>query len=392
MNPSLDIGATGTPVWKSTGAFGASGKPAMVDFTERLNEVLETSMPGPDGYFHLPFVVYSGSLGSLLLQDLLIEYDIAPQGPVLLNLTDDGFINSQLPSFQMSAQDNDTRTLNFRVELSQNNFTTVKKSYDQTVSPTGWDKASYKPGETATFQLPAADRLTADGAYQWRALVWDGTVWSESSPLGRFRVDTKPPVAHVQPLPAFTNKTDFNISWNGSDPEPGSGLAPEATYDILFKDRDNGQWQLWMEDTNETTAVFSGVTGKTYYFQARATDMAGNAAPTAPGNGDTRIIVDTSPATGTVRDDGTQSGDNTRLHATFTFNDPESSVVKYQYWVGTRPGETDNYTWGPEITDKRDVTVAGLFLMNGTRYFIGVRVLNGAGIWSPATSSDGIDI
>jgi hypothetical protein len=182
------------------------------------------------------------------------------------------------------------------------------------------------------------------------------------------------------------------LGWNGSDPEPGSGLAPDATYNILYKDRDNGQWSVWLEDTNETSALFTGVPGKTYYFQARATDRAGNTGPIMAGSGDTRITVDTSPPSGTIRDDGASTGDNTRLHATITFSDPESGVTGYQYWISTKPGETDNYTFGPEMTDKRDVTVTGVFLMNGTRYYISVRALNGAGIWSPAASSDGIDI
>ena len=271
-------------------------------------------------------------------------------------------------------------------------FVDVKKSYDQVTAPEGWDKPSYRPGETATFQLPSADRLTFDGAYQWRAFVWDGTVWSENSSLGMFRVDTKAPVAHVQPLPAFTNQTEFMLQWNGSDPEPGSGLAPEATFDILFKDRDNAKWQVWLEGTNETAAEFSGVPGRTYYFQARATDNVGNTGPIASGGGDARITIDTSSPTGIVRDDGASTGDNTRLHATFTFTDPESPVTGYIYWISTAAGETADFIWGPESTDRRDVTVTDLFLMNGTKYFISARALNGAGIWSPATSSDGIEV
>ena len=392
INPSVDVGAGGSPSWKHTGAFGASGKNETVDFMDRLGEALETSAPGPDGRVHLAITVSSGSLGSLILDGLLVEYDITPMAPALQNLTDDGFINTQLPSFQMSAHDNDTRSLMFRIELSINNFTTVRRSFDQSNQSDGWDKASYKPGETATFQLQTADRLSPDGPYQWRAFVWDGTVWSASSPVGRFRVDTKAPVARVQPLPAFTNQTDVLLKWNGSDPEPGSGLALEATFNILYKDRDNAAWQVWLEDTNETSATFTGVPGKTYYFQAKATDKAGNSGATAPGNGDTRITVDTSPPSGSVRDDGATTADNTRLHATLTFTDPESGVVSFQYWISTRPGETENYTWGPEATTGRDVSVGGLFLMNGTRYYMGVKALNGAGLWSPATSSDGIEV
>jgi hypothetical protein len=391
-NPSLDIGATGTHIWNWTGPFGLSRRPAIIDFMARLNATLVSTPAGPDGNIRLPFVVSSGSLGSISLTNLSVQYDLVPSVPELKRPADGEYLVTPEPSFSLIGRDADTTMLLFKIELSQDNFTTLKRIYNQRTSPDGWDKEFYMPGEVATFQLSHADRLTTDGAYQWRAYVWDDTLWSISSAIGRFRLDTKPPVARVLPLPLYINGTDFMVSWNGSDPEPGSGLAPEATYDIQYKDRDSSAWMDWLQGTNETQAKFTGTQGKTYYFQAMARDRAGISGHFVMGSGDTRTTVDITPPAGVITDDGITTVDNTRLHAVLSFSDPESGVVRYEYWVGTRTGDAGNDVFGPAISDKKDVAVTGLFLTNGTRYYFTVRAQNGAGIWSASQSSDGISV
>lgn len=390
VDPSLDIGGAGTAIWNWTGPFGLSGIGAVIDFTARLNATLQSVLPGPDGKIRVPFIVASGSLGTISLQNLSVQYDLAPSAPVLKELADGEFTTDPEPSFKLAAQDNDTDVLKFKIELSRDNFSNIKSIYNQRTSAEGWDKESYNPGETATFHIPHADRLTADGLYQWRAFVWDETVWSAPSRTGAFRLDTRAPTARVQLLPAYENTTQFIVAWNGTDPEPGSGLNPDATFDIQYKDRDSSPWTDWFIGTNQTQAEFLGVHGKTYFFQARARDLAGNVGQYTMGFGDTRTVVDVSPPAGMVSDDGSTTSENTRLHATFSFSDVESGVVRYSYWIGTQPGADGNDTYGPASTDKKEITVQGLFLKNGTRYYFTVMAENGAGIWSAPVSTDGI--
>jgi hypothetical protein len=390
IDPSLDVGLRGTPIWNWTGPFGMSGQPSTVDFTERLNATLQDGTPDAGGFITVPFGVASGSLGRLRLQNLLVAYDLAPSPPELLNHQDNGFTTTQTPFFKMTAWDNDTILLLFRFEISQDNFSTIRSSYNQRVSPDNWDKPGYRPGETATYQLSPYDRLPVEGEYQWRAYVWDGTVWSPPSVAGRLRVDTKPPVARAGPLPAYTSTLKFNVSWDGSDPEPGSGLDPTASFDVQYKDRESSPWMDWQVGTNRTTAEFTGQQGKTYFFQARSRDAAGNVGAYSMGAGDARTLVDVTPPAGTVVDDGDHSSNNTRLHAAFLFNDFESEVIRYEYWIGTSPG--GNETFGPAFTDRPDATVGSLFLKNGTRYYFSVRALNRAGLWSQTATADGIGV
>ena len=391
-NPSLDIGSTGTPIWNWTGPFGLSSHPALIDFTARLNATLETAVPDNDGNIRLPFLVRCRSLGTILIFNLSVQYDLAPSVPLLDAPGMEEYVLTQTPSFSIHALDKDTARLVFWIQISQDNFSTVKRNYNQRYSPEGWDKEYYLPGEVATFQLPQSDRLSTDGLYQWRAYVWDDTLWSRSSGVSWFKLDTKPPAAKVIPLQPYMNRTDFSVSWNGSDPDPGSGLAPDATYDIQYKDSVSSRWTDWFVGTNATSAEFSGTQGKTYYFQARSRDLAGNEGHYMMGGGDARTTVDTSPPAGVVSDDGINTLDNTRLHAVFQFNDAESGVLHYQYWIGTKTGDAGNDVVGPTAAENKDVVVTGLFLKNGTKYFFTVRVQNGAGLWSPPISSDGITV
>jgi len=389
--PALDIGGLGTPVWNRTGPFGADDLPAVVDFTERLNATLQGLEPDANGTVLVEFAVSAGSLGRLRLSNLTVQYDLAPKPPALQNLRNGVFITTQTPSFKITGFDNDTSDLKFKLELSQNNFTTLK-AYNQLSTTDGWDKSTYKPGDVATYRLADYDKLTVDGEYQWRAYVWDGMVWSGASEWGSFRLDTRAPTAKVTQLPPFVNTTKFSVNWTGEDPDPGSGLAINLTFDIQFKDKDNAPWMDWLLGINESAGTFTGEHGKTYFFQARARDQAGNVGSYMMGQGDTCTRIDTTPPTGTVSDDGEIWGDYTKLHASFSFTDSESDIMRYEYWIGTAPGEGNNDTKGPIVTDQRDITVTGLTLMNGTRYYWTVRAQNGAGTWSRLLNSDGINV
>lgn len=69
-------------------------------------------------------------------------------------------------------------------------------------------------------------------------------------------------------------------------------------------------------------------------------------------------------------------------------SDPHSDVARYWVSVGTTPGATDVVAW----TDNYWYTsfaLNGLNLLQGTTYYVNVRVENGAGLLSPVISSNG---
>jgi spore germination protein YaaH/PKD repeat protein len=68
--------------------------------------------------------------------------------------------------------------------------------------------------------------------------------------------------------------------------------------------------------------------------------------------------------------------------------DPHSGVVGYEYAVGTSALATNVVNWTSNGLNT-SCTAAGLSLTYGTTYFVSVRALNAAGLWSNLVSSDG---
>lgn len=106
--------------------------------------------------------------------------------------------------------------------------------------------------------------------------------------------DTTPPESAVDPLPDYVGRS-FIVSWDGSDNENGSGIA---TYDIQYR-VDEGEWQNWLVETTETSAVFdNGENGRFYQFRARAVDVAGNVE--SFGKPEASTTIDSVPPTAVV--------------------------------------------------------------------------------------------
>lgn len=83
-------------------------------------------------------------------------------------------------------------------------------------------------------------------------------------------LDPYVPVSHINTLPT-TSPATFTVSWVGSD----TGISGIKNYDVQVKNG-SGQWQDWLVGTNNSSAVYTGSGGTTYYFRSRVRDNAGN--------------------------------------------------------------------------------------------------------------------
>ncbi|MDQ8189471.1 putative Ig domain-containing protein [Roseibacillus persicicus] len=81
--------------------------------------------------------------------------------------------------------------------------------------------------------------------------------------------DLEQPTSSVASL-AASSPLAFPVTWRGQD--TSSGIA---SYD-LFVSADEGPWELWLNDTKRTSAIFEGSDGVSYRFYSIATDLAGN--------------------------------------------------------------------------------------------------------------------
>ena len=88
-------------------------------------------------------------------------------------------------------------------------------------------------------------------------------------------IDAGLPGSRVEDLSAEVPDETFTVSWSGEDDAdgtPGSGIA---TYTIYVK-VDDGDWEVWLEDTTETCAAYPGVSGHRYAFRSVAKDYVGH--------------------------------------------------------------------------------------------------------------------
>jgi RHS repeat-associated protein len=85
-------------------------------------------------------------------------------------------------------------------------------------------------------------------------------------------LDAEPPASRVLFLAPFRVEPEFTVVWTGADEFGGSGIA---NYDV-FVSVDSGPYQVWLEDTSATEAIFDGDVGHAYAFYSLATDNAGH--------------------------------------------------------------------------------------------------------------------
>jgi len=199
-------------------------------------------------------------------------------------------------------------------------------------------------------------------------------------------IDPNVPSSNAKKLPDFITTTRFTVEWTGTDGVGGSGVV---NYDVQAR-KDGGGWTDWLSSTTTTSAEYDGVQGSTYRFQVRSRDRAGNLEEYPGGDGDTRTTVDTTPPGGTVSDDGAETSSAISLHATLQFSDAESGIAGFEYRVGTAR-DTEDVIQATSATEA-DLTIPGLSLAVGPVYYIGARAQNGAGLWGPWVSTDGISV
>ncbi len=124
---------------------------------------------------------------------------------------------------------------------------------------------------------PSVTEQTVNFGQDYPTLYWQVTAANDKGSTGSgdqlFGIDRTAPSCTVQPLPATTVETTFQVGWGGAD-----NLAGIRTYDIQSQDSDRGTWSDWFTDfpVSKTYDLFTGQPGHRYEFRCRAIDNAGN--------------------------------------------------------------------------------------------------------------------
>ena len=106
-------------------------------------------------------------------------------------------------------------------------------------------------------------------------------------------IDLSPPRAWMVPLPPYHtgyrslqgDLVGFDVQWRGEDGPRGSGVV---YYEVQVRDGFTSPWVVWLPKTSQTSGLFIGQIGHTYFFRIRAWDKAGHERPfTTSKRGDT---------------------------------------------------------------------------------------------------------
>lgn len=171
---------------------------------------------------------------------------------------------------------------------------------------------------------------------------------------------------------------------------------------------DGGEWMdavavdgAFDKDTESYTFTTPALSTGTHLIETQALSCYGD---TATANGNYSAIASrtievydpdpTPPVMNAVIDEGEIASDDTRLSASWSAFEPDSSITEYQYAIGTSPtnpgsGYVRDWT---STSMNSSVIATGLNLTVGETYYFYVKAKNVSGVWSDVAVSDGIKI
>lgn len=159
--------------------------------------------------------------------------------------------------------------------------------------------------------------------------------------------DVVAPTSGINPLP-FESPNPFSVSWVGSDDITGI-----KGYDVQVKVGANGTWTDWLVNTTDTSAVYDGIAGETYYFRVRARDNAHNVEQWPASYGVFTTIESRPPNTAVSSLSAYSRADRT-LTVYWGGEDPgNSGIVSYDIQYRINNGNWVNWLTG--ITDTKGI-------------------------------------
>ncbi|HOO55339.1 MAG TPA: hypothetical protein PLN69_00845, partial [bacterium] len=208
-------------------------------------------------------------------------------------------------------------------------------------------------------------------------------------------IDTDVPSCAVTALDPYQSMASFAVQWSGDD-GAGSGVEPNAGFDVQYKIGATGIWTDWLTSTNKTAENFGGADGEKYYFQCRVRDRAGNESTYIDGDGDTSTTVDTSVLVppDTINDssgaDITYSADTTSIAANWSAVDGAASY-DVCFGTGEVPDNCDLMAW-TDVGAATTYQLTGQSFTAGDTYFAMVRSKNLSGTPGASSYSDGFTV
>jgi hypothetical protein len=124
---------------------------------------------------------------------------------------------------------------------------------------------TYKPLKNFNFETK----------YYWQIKAWDIYEYNSTSPIWNFKTQANaPPYPAKDPIPGDGSSDapeDVNLSWNGTDPNPGDILK----YDVYFDDANPPKQVAWNLTGSTWNPPYNLTQYKTYYWRVVSWDSGG---------------------------------------------------------------------------------------------------------------------
>jgi len=221
--------------------------------------------------------------------------NVAPAAPALSSPGDGSYTNAIKPYLTwLVPTDPNNDSLHFKVEIATSDDFTNPVNGSPFISQQNTEGFNPKPpvvagSDSCSYSLQSA--LNADGIYYWRVSARDDFDYGSPSNIWRFIIDSTPPAGATAVSVDTSRNLSFTVAWGFSATDgPGAGIS--GHYDVNVKN-ESGTWRNWLSHFLGDSAVFTGVHGETYYFEAAAWDKVGNREQFS-GNAETATVIDTS--------------------------------------------------------------------------------------------------
>ncbi|MCK5242096.1 T9SS type A sorting domain-containing protein [bacterium] len=152
---------------------------------------------------------------SLVTDNYLFVVQTPPLIPVIISPIDNySSPNSQI-CFQFKAESESGNTLNGRLLISDDQFSTILHNFDQTQTQTGWSETYYYSNSIMAFSIPDSMEFERGKTYWWQVLATDGISWGPLSETRTFLLSNLLKISSVKTFPnpaVSTNQLHIYIS------------------------------------------------------------------------------------------------------------------------------------------------------------------------------------
>jgi subtilisin family serine protease len=244
-----------------------------------------------------------------------------PTAPTL-NAPAAGAYTSARPTFNITSDDVNGDDIQYRIELSKDDFTSIYRTINQSEDTTGWSDSIYATGEDALYTIKIGDDLQDGVKYYWRAWAFDGDNWSASSVISNFTVDAASPTGlsiSINSGDNSTNSLSATLTLSATDNDSGMSGGQSG----MSFSQDGTSWTGWESYSASKTLSLEDFQGlHRVYFRAR--DAVGNMADAVSS---TIIYDDVDPSGLTISIDmGAEYSNDTTVDLTVSASDTTSGL------------------------------------------------------------------